>query len=90
MSTNGKHDNAASALAAVEDVWRRNAPLVERHRLRYVVGGVSRIGESWFIPLVSDDPAPDAYELARVINNLQEQIERSSSIEVTLALDPAA
>lgn len=83
-------DNPVEPLPALEQVWKVNAALVNRLKLRFLRNGMAVIGRSWFVPLVSDEPTADAYELARAINNLQEQVERASQLDVTLALDPAA
>lgn len=77
-------------LSALKEVWSQNVDLVNRFQLKYRADGMNVIGRSWYVPLTVGIPEPDAYELARAIDALQEQVERRSGMDVSLVLDLAA
>jgi hypothetical protein len=86
---NGNND-LTQTLQVLEEIWAANSDDVARIGLHYVPGGVERIGTVVYVPLklVTDDVS--YWEMSRLIDRLQEQVENRIGTDVTLVMDPAA
>ena len=76
-------------LRTLAEVWPGDEG-VKRFGLRYVPEEIEQRYGAWLVPVVPDAPAGSAYQLARDLEHLMEQIENRSSLRVTLFLDPFA
>jgi hypothetical protein len=75
---------------AIKYAWEKEQSGVAQFGLAAVPAGIMPAASGWTIPVASGVPTGSAYELARLLDRLQEHIEATSKMSVTLFLDPFA
>ncbi|MBC7772275.1 MAG: hypothetical protein H7210_07265 [Pyrinomonadaceae bacterium] len=75
---------------AIQSAWKQEAGGVAQFGLTHIPSRIAPAASGWTIPVTRGVPTGSAYELARVLERLQEHIESESKLSVTLFLDPFA
>lgn len=73
---------------ATADAFRECREDVERFGIEADPSAITRVADGWVIPVGTGVETGSAYELARILDRLQEQIESRSQLSVSLFLDP--
>jgi|GEM_PF-1094157 len=72
---------------AIKSAWEKEASGIAQFGLTAVPARIAQASSGWTIPVASGIQTGSAYELARVLDRLQEHIEVSNQFSVTLFLD---
>lgn len=73
-------------IAAAKRIWD-SSPDVKSFALRFEDSAVDESSGGWEFPVMSDLEDPNAYDLARALERIQEQLEGETGEFVTVYLD---
>ena len=75
-------------VCALNDAWHEFAQKVKEFDLRYAGEAISLRPYGWVVPVASGAAFASASELAGLLNQLGESVERKSQLDVTLYFNP--
>lgn len=75
-------------LTALRDAWNAEAELVKRFGLVWDEGHVEQSHGGWIVPVSSGVEGGSARELVRALDTIEDRLEQSTSLDVSVLLEP--